>query len=388
MATAALHRSMRDVVAPHPVAVAWLSPTRLWLLALAMLTGPALVLMVNVRWESDVPMLAIGSALLSLLVLWRLVSVVRALARDNAARVKLEGELSYRAAHDPLTGLPNRRRFLERLDRALARVNRPPLAVLFLDLDGFKTVNDSLGSRRGRCTAGRGGRAAAAAPARRHIVARLGGDEFGILLDGGRTPRGQRVAERILAALDEPLVLDGPAASPSARASASADRGRRDHDGASCCATPTSRCTGRRRGKGRARRYDDMARRSRATGWSSRATCAGRSTTDELARHYQPIVELATRRASSASRRWCAGSTRARAAARPPTFIPLAEETGLIMPLGGWVLREACRAAARWQREHRPDARRCRSTSRRASSPAGLRGFDDRRRSRTAAAEG
>ena len=154
-----------------------------------MLTGPALVLIVNVQWESDVPLLAIGSALLSLLVLWRLASVVRALARDNAARVKLEGELSYRASHDPLTGLPNRRRFVERLDGALGRVNRPPLAVLFVDLDDFKTVNDSLGHAAGDALLVAVARPPPATCSRSDdLAARLGGDEFGIILDGAGLP--------------------------------------------------------------------------------------------------------------------------------------------------------------------------------------------------------
>ena len=366
MASAALHRSMRDVVAPHPVAVAWLGRTRMALLALAMLTGPALVLLVNVQWESDVPMLAIGSAFLSLLVLWRLASVVRALARDNAARVKLEGELSYRASHDPLTGLPNRRRFVERLDGALGRVNRPPLAVLFIDLDDFKTVNDSLGHAAGD--------ALLVAVAGRlqlllrsdDLAARLGGDEFGIILEGQDVLGAERVADRLLAALDEPVEIEGRDLLP--RASIGIVDGSANGTTAARLLSDAdiAMYQAKRAGKGRARRYEPGSRSLVQDRLELRVGLRQALARNELHVTYQPIVEVATGRPVSVEAlvRWAHPK---RGLLLPTTFIPLAEEIGLIVDIGSWVVR---RAAARSPSGARVRRRRsaCRSTSRRRSS--------------------
>ena len=353
MAMAALHRSMREVVAPHPVAVAWLGRTRLTLLAFAMLTGPALVLVVDVKWDSDVPLVAIGSALLSLLVLWRLISVVRALARDNAARVKLEGELSYRAAHDPLTGLPNRRRFIERLDGLMGRAARRPLAVLFVDLDDFKTVNDSLGHPAGDAML------VAVADRLQHLLraddlaARLGGDEFGIILDGSDGHAAEHVADRLLAALDEPIEVEGRAILPRASIGIV--------DGSAPGATAAQLLSdadiamyqAKRAGKGRARLYQPGARsivQDRLELESDLRHALGRG---ELTLTYQPIVDLATGRpvAVEALLRW---HHPVRGLLQPATFIPLAEEIGLIVEIGSWVLRESCRQVASWRQQVAP----------------------------------
>ena len=348
MASAALHRSMRDVVAPHPVAVAWLGRTRLSLLALAMLTGPALVLIVNVQWESDVPMLAIGSALLSLLVLWRLASVVRALARDNAARVKLEGELSYRASHDPLTGLPNRRRFVERLDGALGRVNRPPLAVLFVDLDDFKTVNDSLGHAAGDAllvaVAGRLQTLLRADD----LAARLGGDEFGIILEGQDVHGAERVADRLLAALDEPVEIEGRDLLP--RASIGIVDGSANGVTAARLLSDAdiAMYQAKRAGKGRARRYEPGSRSLVQDRLELESDLRQALARNELHVTYQPIVEVATGRPVSVEAlvRWAHPK---RGLLLPTTFIPLAEEIGLIVDIGSWMVRESCRQVAEWR---------------------------------------
>ena len=348
MAAAALHGSMRDVMAPHPVAVAWLSPTRLSLLALAMLTGPALVLIVDVQWDSDVPMLAVGSALLSLLVLWRLVSVVRALARDNAARVKLEGELSYRAAHDPLTGLPNRRRFVERLDGALGRVNRGPLAVLFVDLDDFKTVNDSLGHAAGDAllvaVAGRLQNVLRADD----LAARLGGDEFGIILDGQDPQAAERVADRLLAALDVPVEIEGRDLLP--RASIGIVDGSASNSTAARLLSDAdiAMYQAKRAGKGRARRYEPGSRSLVQDRLELESDLRQALARNELQVTYQPIVEVVTGRPVSVEAlvRWAHPK---RGLLLPTTFIPLAEETGLIIEIGSWVVRESCRQVAAWR---------------------------------------
>ena len=344
----ALHGSMRDVAAPHPVSVAWLSRLRLSLLAIAMLTGPLLILVVNFRWESDVPILALGSAFLSVLVLVRLATVVRALARDNAARITLEGELSYRASHDPLTGLPNRRRFIERLEGVLTLPERRPLSVLFLDLDDFKTVNDSLGHAAGDALL-----VSVATRLQRNLreedlAARLGGDEFGIILDGKEAPAAARVAERLLAALDEPVEVDGRQV--TARASIGIV------DGSAAGATTAQLLANadiamyeaKDDGKGRARTYVQGTRTAVQDRMELEADLRGVVARGELRIEYQPIMELATGRTFGleALVRW-QHPTRGRLA--PDAFIPLAERAGLIGEIDRWVLAEGCRRLASWR---------------------------------------
>jgi diguanylate cyclase (GGDEF)-like protein len=204
----ALHPSMRLLTDPRPVPVTWLGPIRLLGLAAAMLTGP-LLLAVGPDASNGLAVIAAGTALLSLLVLARLVGLVGLLSRDVAQRRALEAQLSYQAFHDPLTGLTNRRRFMESTATALAERSRPgSVAALFLDLDDFKTINDTLGH-------GAGDEALVAVADRvrstlrgSDLAARLGGDEFGILLrDLPDESRAIEVAERLLATLNEPLLI-------------------------------------------------------------------------------------------------------------------------------------------------------------------------------------
>jgi diguanylate cyclase (GGDEF)-like protein len=204
----ALDPSMRRLTDPHPVAVTWLGPIRLLGLAAAMLTGPAL-LAIGPDAGSGLQVVAAGAALLSLLVLARLVGLVGLLESDVAKRRALEAQLSFQAFHDPLTGLTNRRRFMEATATALDERKSPgSVAALFLDLDDFKTINDTLGH-------GAGDEALIAVSDRLRSVlrgsdqaARLGGDEFGVLLrDLPDESRAIEVAERLLAALNEPLLI-------------------------------------------------------------------------------------------------------------------------------------------------------------------------------------
>ena len=146
---AAAHPSMRRLTDPHPAAVTWLGPVRMIGLAAAMITGPILVT-VGPNADGGLVVVAAGTALLSLLVLARLAGLVGILARDVAQRRTLEAQLTFQAFHDPLTGLTNRRRFVEAAEAALARrAGSGTVAALFLDLDDFKKVNDSLGHAAG-----------------------------------------------------------------------------------------------------------------------------------------------------------------------------------------------------------------------------------------------
>ncbi|HEY7702486.1 MAG TPA: GGDEF domain-containing protein [Candidatus Limnocylindrales bacterium] len=206
----ALHPSMRRLTDPHPVVVTWLGPVRLVCLAAAMVTGPLLVTF-GPEGDGNLLVVAAGTAVLSLLVLMRLAGLVGLLERDVAARRVLEARLTYQAYHDPLTELANRRRFVEATTTALASRKAPgSLAVLFLDVDDFKTVNDGLGHAAGDELL-----AAVADRIRTGIrptdvAARLGGDEFGVLLTGiADRDHAVATASRLLDALQKPIDIAG-----------------------------------------------------------------------------------------------------------------------------------------------------------------------------------
>ena len=206
----AAHPSMRRLTDPHPVAVTWLGPLRMLGLAAAMITGPILVTM-GPGGDSGLVVIAAGTAILSLLVLVRLAGLVGHLERDVAARRALEAKLSYQAFHDPLTGLANRRRFVEEAEAALGRRHRPgSVAALFLDLDDFKTVNDSLGHAAGDDLLVAVGERIRSGLRETDVAARLGGDEFGVLLvDVPDAAFAKAVATRLLENLETSIPLAG-----------------------------------------------------------------------------------------------------------------------------------------------------------------------------------
>ena len=209
---AALHPSMRRLTDPHPVPVTWLGPVRLASLAIAMTTGPILVA-IGPGAEHGLLVIAAGSALLSLLVLVRLVGLVGLLANDVAQRRALEAQLSFQAFHDPLTGLTNRRRFMEATQAALGARSRPgTIAALFVDLDDFKTVNDTLGHAAGDEVLFTVGERLRASLRATDVAARLGGDEFGVLLsDLPDHDHATGAANRLLEILGRPVELAGQA---------------------------------------------------------------------------------------------------------------------------------------------------------------------------------
>ncbi len=207
---AVAHPSMRRLTDPHPVAVTWLGPFRLACLALAMITGPLLVA-VGPEADEGLVIVALGTALLSILVLVRLAGLVGLLERDVAARRALEAKLKFQAFHDPLTGLANRRRFVAEAEAALGARSTPgSIAALFLDLDDFKTVNDSLGHAAGDDLLVTVGDRIRSGLRSEDLAARLGGDEFGVLLVGiPDEAYAATVSRRLLDALDAPVLVAG-----------------------------------------------------------------------------------------------------------------------------------------------------------------------------------
>ena len=285
--------------------------------------------------------------------------------RDITERKGLEDQLAHQAFHDSLTGLPNRALFRDRVESALARTRRPrrPIAVLLLDLDGFKTVNDSLGHAFGDAFL------VAVADRLRGLLrpsdlpCRLGGDEFAVLVDDLVEPsEATFVAERILDALRQPFDIDGKEVVIGASIGITIAEppepggvdGSRDPDDLLRNAD-VAMYTAKSRGRNRCEVFKPSMHRAMLDRLDLEADLRRAVDRGEFVLHYQPTVTLATGRISGmeALVRW---DSPERGLVPPGMFISVAEDTGLIVPLGAWVLEEACRQAMAWRHEFGADA--------------------------------
>ena len=347
-AAAALHPSMRNVADPVEVGEAQLTPFRLGMLAAASLVAPAVLVIQSARGEAiDVAVIATGCVVLFLLVIARLGGLVSDLRANLHARRTLEDALAHRAMHDSLTGLPNRALFYDRLNHALSRRSER-VAVLFMDLDDFKTVNDTYGHQSGDELLLDVGDAIRRSVRGADTVARLGGDEFAVLLDRDATVETAReLAARLQHAIGAPRVISGHersigtsiGISVGTSGATTAETLMREADVAMYVA----------KSKGKAghsvfdpRTHDVVVRTMGLQGDLDRAI---RERQFEV--HYQPILSLATGELAGVEAlvRWRHPT---RGLLMPRDFIHLAELTGAIGDLDRWVIEEAARQSAAW----------------------------------------
>ncbi|MFD0597784.1 putative bifunctional diguanylate cyclase/phosphodiesterase [Catellatospora coxensis] len=278
-----------------------------------------------------------------------------AVALDRQALLKeslrQKEQLRIAALYDELTGLPNRSLFLDRLRQAIRQSRRRtgrPFGVLFLDLDGFKVVNDSLGHSAGDRLLKQVAKRIKSTLRESDTVARFGGDEFLVLLDDVTAPHTPaQVAERLHGVLAQPFQLHGQdvvvtasiGITMSSRRYSNAEDLLRDADIAMYSA--------KSRHKGRHAVFDVAMHARAVTRLQIETELRQALDNGEFEVHYQPIVALRSGRTKGfeALIRW---RHPLRGLLSPAAFMPVAEETGLVIPIGSWVVDECCRQLAAW----------------------------------------
>jgi len=295
--------------------------------------------------------LLIGGTLLSVLFGLLVISLGTGRRRAMVMVMEKTRELSHQALHDSLTGLPNRALVLDRAEQMLARTARKPgtyAGALFIDIDGFKHVNDNLGHAAGDQLLKVVGERLQSAVREDDTVGRLGGDEFVVLACCGEGEETLNVlADRLTDLLREPVQLKDGRKLFSVTASIGVAIGRYDSPDALLRDADLALYSAKAAGKDRYELFDA----SMYTGAKERLTLEtdlGQALAEgQLFITYQPIVDLSTQRLRGveALLRW---NHPERGVIMPEDFIPLAEDSGLIAPIGRWALENACRHAAEW----------------------------------------
>jgi len=273
------------------------------------------------------------------------------IALDVTERRHLETALHHQAFHDTLTGLPNRALFTERLRHALSRARHgvSHVAVLLLDLDGFKTVNDSLGHEAGDQVLVSVAETLKTQLRPQDTVARLGGDEFAVLIEVGPDQvEGEDISERMLTALRTPRPIDGRLLNIRASVGiAEAGEGYDGDDTTLLRDADIAMYVAKSQGKSRTARFEPAMRDALLERLRLEEELRAALDDEILELHYQPIIDLTTERLQSVEAlvRWPHPT---RGYIPPLAFIEVAEEIGLMPALGEWVLRNACAQLVAW----------------------------------------
>jgi diguanylate cyclase (GGDEF)-like protein/PAS domain S-box-containing protein len=276
---------------------------------------------------------------------------------DISERKTLEAELERRASHDPLTGLPNRPAFVDRLEQTLQRTrrrknSRNKVGVLFMDLDGFKTINDSLGHEAGDRFLVTVAERLKNRLRPEDVLARFGGDEFAVLLeDVANVTEAIQVAQRIAEGLQEPLAVNSHQVSVSTSVGIALGSAHTNDDPEGMLRkADAAMYRAKEQGPGRYAVFDPAMQARAQERLKLEAELGQALERGEFVLYYQPEVSLhdGTIVGFEALLRW---QHPQRGLLQPSAFMPLAEETDLIVSIGRWVLEEACGQAKRWEEE-------------------------------------
>ena len=352
MPPAALIPSMRSLTEPQQVVIRDLGPVRL--------VGIALTLVVPVVVTSTVPLTSLTNDVVrAVLCVLLILAVLARVVRSNNSRARAERANARRATHDALTDLPNRELLAETVTRWCdqAADNRLEVSLLFLDLDRFKMVNDHWGHRVGDellcAVADRLGAQIRA----EDLLCRVGGDEFVIALASPSHLRlAESLADRLVDEFARPFELSVGEVVVSASIGVA-----RSHDGAHAVELIRDADTAMYKAKGSGRNgyalFDTALRDRVGDRVKLEQALRGALERGELAVHFQPIIDLATDELDGfeALMRWQSPEL---GFVSPMEFIPIAEETGMIVEMGSWLLRESARQLRAWTDERPPGARR------------------------------
>jgi diguanylate cyclase (GGDEF)-like protein len=345
---------MARITEPSEVRRRPLRAQRFVAMTLATLVTPGiLAVQTLVGLHTSVWAVIVGSVVMFLLVLARMNVAISQIAAMSRQRRLLQDELHHQASHDVLTGLPNRGQALLLVNQALERARRTgdAVTVLFVDLDGFKTVNDTLGHRAGDEVLRVVARRLSSAVRHGDVAARLGGDEFVVMLEGATASgTAAQVAERVIDAVSQKIIVESGAEArvgasvgiaTSAAGDVTADELVHDADQALYRA--------KAEGKGRHVVFGAELREELTRQAELEVALRHAIANDELRLHYQPILDIATRslRGQEALVRW---ERPGRGLVMPSGFLPVAENSDLICELDSWVLLEATRQLAAWCR--------------------------------------